>query len=190
MRKCYVCSRDLPLDQFGLNRTKPEGRTLECRDCRREYSRKWREANPDKDRTASQRWRDAHPERARERITAWREKNDRKPQDVIYRERHRDEIRVVKGRSRAKVAGVLIVDEVDIRALIERDGGCCQICSAPVDLTAKATDSLGATVDHIIPLSLGGEHSYANTQLAHFFCNTGKREGRQAASAPLGRSAK
>lgn len=29
-------------------------------------------------------------------------------------------------------------------------------------------------VDHIIPLSKGGEHSYRNVQLAHAFCNQSK----------------
>ena len=29
-------------------------------------------------------------------------------------------------------------------------------------------------VDHIVPLALGGEHSYRNTQLAHAICNQRK----------------
>ncbi len=33
---------------------------------------------------------------------------------------------------------------------------------------------MAGTIDHIIPLSQGGEHSYKNTQLACFECNCKK----------------
>jgi 5-methylcytosine-specific restriction endonuclease McrA len=32
-----------------------------------------------------------------------------------------------------------------------------------------------ASLDHIVPVSLGGDHSEANLQLAHFSCNSKKR---------------
>lgn len=33
-------------------------------------------------------------------------------------------------------------------------------------------DSWGGTIDHIVPLSVGGEHSMSNCQLAHRICNS------------------
>ena len=48
-----------------------------------------------------------------------------------------------------------------------RDGGICHICKKPVD-------SLNWHMDHIIPLSLGGEHIYKNVAVSHPFCNTSK----------------
>jgi 5-methylcytosine-specific restriction endonuclease McrA len=33
------------------------------------------------------------------------------------------------------------------------------------------------SLDHVIPLSLGGDHSMANTQAAHLDCNTRKQAG-------------
>lgn len=30
------------------------------------------------------------------------------------------------------------------------------------------------SLDHVIPMSKGGAHSYANTQLAHWLCNVTK----------------
>ncbi|WP_372492118.1 HNH endonuclease [Kineosporia corallincola] len=32
-----------------------------------------------------------------------------------------------------------------------------------------------ATVDHIVPITAGGEHALANAQLAHWTCNAAKR---------------
>jgi 5-methylcytosine-specific restriction endonuclease McrA len=66
------------------------------------------------------------------------------------------------------------VDDVKIEILIERDKGICQLCNEPVLLEAHYQHPLSATNDHIIPVSLGGEHSYANCQLAHRKCNTTK----------------
>lgn len=47
---------------------------------------------------------------------------------------------------------------------VERDRGRCGVCGLPV----RAAD---ASVDHILPVSKGGAHSYANTRLAHLRCN-------------------
>ena len=33
---------------------------------------------------------------------------------------------------------------------------------------------MAPTIDHIVPISLGGEHSYANCQAVHFMCNSKK----------------
>jgi hypothetical protein len=55
-----------------------------------------------------------------------------------------------------------------------RDRWCCQLCGDPVDRDAQVPHPLAPTLDHILPLSLGGEHSYGNVQLAHFICNSRK----------------
>lgn len=52
--------------------------------------------------------------------------------------------------------------------LYARAGGVCGICRLAID------PGESWHVDHIIPLSKGGEHSYANTQPAHARCNVEK----------------
>jgi 5-methylcytosine-specific restriction endonuclease McrA len=52
----------------------------------------------------------------------------------------------------------------------------CRICGEPVDFTRKSPDP-SATIDHVIAVSKGGEHSYGNTQLAHLRCNKAKGAG-------------
>ncbi|UXA19533.1 HNH endonuclease [Mycobacterium sp. SMC-4] len=62
--------------------------------------------------------------------------------------------------------------------LIERDGGQCRIpnCLFP----HRKVTPLGSTgprrpsIDHIVPLSKGGEHALHNVQLAHTKCNQSK----------------
>jgi 5-methylcytosine-specific restriction endonuclease McrA len=58
--------------------------------------------------------------------------------------------------------------------IFERDNWICQLCGEPVDRTARPRSSRSVSLDHIIPLILGGEHSRANTQTAHFGCNARK----------------
>lgn len=44
----------------------------------------------------------------------------------------------------------------------------------PVDPGVAWPDLMCASLDHIIPLVAHGEHSTANTQLAHWICNVRK----------------
>lgn len=67
-------------------------------------------------------------------------------------------------RARKKNA---FVETVDHKVVFERSEGICGICHMPVEET-------DFHVDHIIPLSRGGEHSYVNVQAAHPFCNISK----------------
>ena len=48
----------------------------------------------------------------------------------------------------------------------------CAICGRPVNFDLKFPDPWSATVDHIVPLSKGGNPAdIANMQLAHLQCN-------------------
>lgn len=53
----------------------------------------------------------------------------------------------------------------------------CQICGLLVDDSAIENGHikrLYPTIDHIIPLSKGGSHTWDNVRLAHMSCNAGK----------------
>ena len=68
-------------------------------------------------------------------------------------------------------------DSITLRELVRRDLGICQICGDPVDDTDITNGHIGRmypTLDHIVPLSKGGAHTWDNVQLAHMHCNAGK----------------
>lgn len=74
--------------------------------------------------------------------------------------------------------------------LAERDGTDCGICGEPVDMTLRRSESLMcASVDHILPRSLGGSHEPDNLQLAHLYCNHVKSD-RQGFTLARGGDAK
>jgi 5-methylcytosine-specific restriction endonuclease McrA len=69
------------------------------------------------------------------------------------------------------------VEDVWRSKVYERDHWHCQLCNKPVRRDKPVPHPLAPTLDHIVPLARGGEHSYANVQLAHFICNAVKSDG-------------
>jgi len=56
--------------------------------------------------------------------------------------------------------------------IFERDGYVCWICEQPCDPMLRVPHSLAATVDHLVPQSLGGTHESDNLATAHMRCNS------------------
>ena len=53
-----------------------------------------------------------------------------------------------------------------------RDKGLCGICNKHIDLQLQYPDPNSLSIDHIIPISLGGNNFQANLQPSHLICNT------------------
>jgi len=66
------------------------------------------------------------------------------------------------------------VEDVRREVVFERDGYLCRLCSTPLRVDVKAPHPHTPSIDHIVPLSRGGDHSYANIQSAHLACNVAK----------------
>lgn len=63
---------------------------------------------------------------------------------------------------------------VDKRTIYERDDWRCGICGKRVDRRLAFPHLMSASVDHIVPLSDGGDHVPSNLQCAHWICNVRK----------------
>lgn len=50
--------------------------------------------------------------------------------------------------------------------------GNCGICNQHIDITLKYPHPQSFSIDHIIPVSLGGTHAASNLQPAHLVCNS------------------
>lgn len=76
-------------------------------------------------------------------------------------------------KRRAQKLGTQVEDirPVDI---YERDIWLCGLCLTPVDPDVSWPDPMSASLDHVLPLSKGGTHTYENVQLAHLTCNVSK----------------
>jgi 5-methylcytosine-specific restriction endonuclease McrA len=58
--------------------------------------------------------------------------------------------------------------------IFERDGWMCQICGRRINKRLRYPNPLCASIDHIIPLSKGGNDNPINVQASHLRCNLGK----------------
>ena len=76
-------------------------------------------------------------------------------------------------KRRARLVGGL-VEVFDRREIFERDGWRCQICGQAVDPKSPRYSYNVPSIDHIIPIARGGEHSRANVQTACLGCNVRK----------------
>ena len=82
---------------------------------------------------------------------------------------HRRRVRLAGGRSER------FLNE----DIFERDAWVCGICGESVDRGLVHPDPASPSLDHIVPISLGGDHVRSNVRLAHLSCNV-KRGARGA----------
>ena len=75
---------------------------------------------------------------------------------------------------RARMAGARNGDRALLSDIVARDGTLCARCRTEVDLSLQWPALMSKSIDHIRPISRGGEHSLANAQLMHLSCNSAK----------------
>lgn len=127
--------------------------------------REWQANNTDRVAASRKKSREKNLEANLARCAAWRGEN-------------RDRVMANNWIARRRSHGLPehVVELVDPAVVYDRDRGICQICGDPVDATLPPSNPWSATIDHRIPVvDPASEHSYANTQLAHFDCNRRKR---------------
>lgn len=79
-------------------------------------------------------------------------------------------------------ANIVVIDhDITIKKLYSRDHGICHICGKLTDWNdykiinnKKRSYRNYPSIDHIIPVSSGGVHSWGNVALAHLGCNARK----------------
>lgn len=102
-------------------------------------------------------WRRWARETGRERPPEWDERR---------RANWKKRYALSRGASRA--------ERFEYSEIFERDGWVCGICGDPVDRRLEWPDPMSVSLDHVFPVSKGGEHSRENAQCAHLRCNVRK----------------
>lgn len=182
---CMTCAREKAAESYrALDKTQ---RKL-LYNSRRDYVRRWVTANRERklasDANYRNRRKETHPDYFREHYAKNKERKKKESQDWYYANVERAyEARkeyVAKNRDKARVWGRksantrraitkrVFVETVDPRIVFDRDQGVCGICRRDVDPVTPWE------VDHVMPISKGGLHCYANVQLAHRKCNRSK----------------
>lgn len=169
-RYCKECkarrNRERAADYRRKNPDKAKARGPQ----RRAYAARRRLEAPEKVKQAGKTWRLKNRERRRVYAVAWREANRERlnAHRRAYYRRNRERLAAQQAdyqrRRYAVVRGSGEAKLLRLGLIAERDHWECHLCGGRV---AQENWSL----DHLIPVSMGGPHTEANVALAHLLCN-------------------
>ena len=190
-KHCLGCCKDYPAttEYFSKNKDGKFGLHSQCKMCRSQYNKNWREENAErhaknartwqennreKVAAKTQRWRERHPERVKE-YTESRDKNIVRDAMRRWRKRNPDhkyvrtpeQIKAGNNRRRMRTENAEgNITATDIRRQYESQNGKCWWCGC--ELNGKYH------MDHVIPLSRGGENGPENIVASCPPCNLSK----------------
>lgn len=165
---CRACKTQKPGAEFRRNVLNSSGLAGQCRSCAFEAERAYRAANAASLSAANKAWRAnnagymtacnraryaADPARFKEYANDWRRSNP-------------EAYKAIKHRQRARRRGAVVrLTLAAWREIVAQFNSACAYCLRPID---------APTIDHMVPLCRGGEHTAENVVPACSFCNTSK----------------
>lgn len=167
-RACSKCSLRQPLDCFQVDKNASKGRRSHCASCRSEIMKLWYAENQPR-----------QVERARSRFQRDIEKI--RENDMARYLRHRrkriESASEYSSIRRARLVGATVDSGITVRRLRARDGDLCVYCKCVMRFepgTQHKKHADRASIEHIIPISRGGVHSWENVTLCCLSCNVRK----------------
>lgn len=88
--------------------------------------------------------------------------------------RDKTKVKIKSAISRARKYYDGPYDDIDPVFVLQRDNFMCGICGEKIYPRHKWPHPLSPSIDHIVPLSRGGLHSFDNVQASHKTCNLRK----------------
>ena len=171
---------------YAANREERNASMKAYREANREEiaasERAYREANREKLAALEKAYREANREKIAARKKAYYEAN-REKLNAANKSRHSERYsNDPEYRAKVNASNLLrkrlqpgAKQEPYIREeIFARDNWICGLCQEPIDPELKWPESGFASIDHIVPISLGGDDTPANVQAAHLRCNISK----------------
>ena len=189
VKTCSKCGLEQPESEYYLDRGRPRA---VCKTCFRAARKLYGQTHKEETAVAGRRYRQSEDGAAKRK--AWHAARAKTPAHKEYmgqwaktpkgqaarRGRVNRYAQTPKGRAanmrrRARRRSVLAGVVADLTAdqwseIVAEHGSCCAYCGA------KFTASLPITVDHVIPLSKGGQHTAGNVVPSCKPCNSRKKD--------------
>lgn len=156
-KRCGKCGETKPQDSFSAHKSMKDGKQNNCKDCRHEMQKAYRNAHPDRAREINQKYQSNHRAEYRERYVRWKRNN---------RDRALDLAAVHRAR---QVTGRRDIEPVDRATIIARDNSTCYLCGVVLEPRSVC-------LDHVVPLSRGGPHTAENLRVTCRKCNERKHD--------------
>lgn len=94
--------------------------------------------------------------------------------EVTEDERRTRRLEAWRRKNRRRRGGISRSESYTLAQIAARDGHRCGLCRLKVDMLLVNPDPMAPTIDHVVPLSISGDDTRANVQLAHRRCNVAK----------------
>lgn len=156
----------------GLRRfADPEQKAKKLATTRKWHAQKVKEdpEYADRKRESTRRWQKENPQKVSESYRKWYEKNNRSEYNLNWSRANMDKRCESARRRRALLKGAATIDKFTKAEIFERDNGICYLCQQLVNPDPKKWH-----LEHIIPLSKGGEHTRNNVAVSCPPCNLRK----------------
>lgn len=186
MKTCTKCHTEKALDDFHKSKNTKDGRQSYCKLCNKLIGSIYRRTHPESSRASTNRYRAKYPDRVKLCGDQYRQSHreelclkqreytkrfGRKPWSGSkaahkrYYQANKEKYLNYTARRRAwKTNQSLPHERVSRKEIFKRDNFICHLCKKKVK-----TEQL--SIDHLIPLSQGGQHTYGNLATAHLLCN-------------------
>lgn len=171
LRICKVCGEAKPKSEYHKDSSGTDGLRAQCKPCRNGYMASYYDKNRER-RIEYERFRRVTQS---DHLRAWdraRYRRDREKRIALASDNTR--------RRRARLAGVLTEPGITVANLRKIHGDNCCYCGVEMDFN-RGTRGAGiaanrATLEHIVPISRGGSHTFLNSALACHACNVSKND--------------
>lgn len=164
-RTCSQCEQRLPISEFHKDKAATDGRRSKCKSCRIGLVQDWYQENIQERRAKANSRRKENVEVERQKDNA-RYERDREKRIALATEHSH--------RRKARKLNTVVEKGISVISLKKRHGTKCHYCQKEMDFSkgvGRKFNNDMATIEHLIPLARGGEHTFANTVLACRFCN-------------------
>lgn len=143
-------------------------RCILCKGAKSAYDANWCIINADKVLASKKKYQFRNASKILTRSKKYYADNTEKVKSYQsgWKKRNPDKVLSTCAKRRAAKSN-LLVEPVSRAVVWDRDDGMCHICGQPANRN-------NWHLEHIIPLSRGGEHSYDNTAVRHPRCNLSK----------------
>ena len=173
-RTCSECEKRLSIVNFHKDKNATDGYRSKCKKCRIDLVKKWYNDNKERQAGREKTRRLSNPKKYAEK-EALRYIKDRGKRIALATEHsHLRKARKKKTKTERGISKL---------ALKKKFGSKCYYCGKEMDFSVGVGRIFNrdmATIEHLIPLARGGEHTFKNTVLACRHCNISKNAKTEA----------
>lgn len=179
---CAKCHKRRSASKFSKNKSCCDGLQSYCRDCMREV---WQRNRKKYLKTQKKYYQANHEQKLAKAATRYQKDGDtirgkkkkKYAEDPAFRERQRNCVRRWSKRNPKRRAALetqrearkktTATEPIDREKVFQRENGLCYLCGRKVAFKRFE-------LEHVVPLSKNGSHTYDNVRVAHKTCNLRK----------------